>query len=577
MKLPRPNPKTRLISLGWLVASEIYKFLTSRQSVVLLGLGVVTSPLLAFVFAHLQTKKQETPTNGILFEALAISAMPYALVIAITSALNFSQELASSEIDLMRMVAPRRFQIALAKTFTNLLFAVLGSVIGLASSLLALRFRFGWSVNWPAETGDIWRYVFLQLASFALIALLASCLSFIARSPIEGTIHAVLLLLVLPSLLHFLPNPAFISLTSFAPIVCVQAIATAKGATPFTLQGIAASSLSSGQSLLVLLSWVFIYALIAGRFMLRESKRRNVKRQKSNAAWAYSANLTQLSKASKPFLSRLKSSLYVFGTDRLIQVFSASFIVISLAISIEQKISVLGHEFNGASPRTIALFEQSAYLTAPIQAQVLLIVFMGASMAIREYSWNFAQSQFLATPNRYRWVSARALAAVLGFMFLTLASIVLNLLVWLIDRNFEDFTQQESLNQIFWIVCHQVLAIGLSGLIAFSAGVLFVSAGVTLAFVSSLFILAPSVLQSLSDGFRQSGQQILSNLWTIFPVGFQAVRWLPEQSFMPQFLITGQLLINPSEELLIMTFWGVLVTALAFARVTNKSLKSYSL
>jgi hypothetical protein len=524
----------------------------------------------------LQTKKQETPTKGILFESLAISAIPYALVIAITSALNFSQELASSGIDLMRLVAPRRFHVALAKMFTNLLFAVLGCVLGLASSMLAVRFLFGWRVDWHFETGEIWRYFFLQLGSFALIALLASCLSFLARSPTEGTIHAVMLLLVLPSLLHFLPNLAFISLTSFAPIVCVQAIATAKGAKPFTLQGIDSSSLSSGQSLLVLLSWVILYGLIAGRFMLRETKRLNVKRQKSNQPWHHIANLIQLSKASKPLLSRLKSSFYVYGTDRLIQLFSASFIVISLAISIEQKISVLGQDFNGSSPRTISLFKQSAYLTAPVQAQVLLIAFMGASMAVREYSWNFAQSQFLATPNRSRWFSARTIAAVLGFMFLTLTSIVLNLLVWLIDKNFEDFAQQESLNQVFWILLHQMLTIGLSGLIAFSGGLLFVSAGVTLTFVSSLFMLAPSVLQSLSDGFRQSGKQILSNLWTIFPVGFQAVRWLPEQSFLPQFLITGQLLINPSEELLIMSFWAVLVTALAFARVTNKSLKSYS-
>lgn len=556
------------------VAAETYKFLTDRSAVFLAITAIVLPTFIAATYAWAKWQDAGKQPSLETYEGLAASVGSVAIVLGVMSIRVFAQEYLSDSVDTSRIMANRRFHRSFAKFVVSTIGPLAISFVGYSVSQAYLVWQTGGALAAPKSPAET--YIFLHIGpAVALFSILASLIAYFSSRQNQSLIIFASITAIVPTALASVPSGESFHLTSLSPIACLQAITTFAGAAPFTMMGLPPSDFSYITSLHILTGWCILVACLGYAKKAYANRASQQVRQRVEVSYnPFIFEKPGHPKPKHPLLLAVKSALFAQVSSRAFW-WSALALVIMSGYTTWLTVSSLLAEFESSTASTAEFSERLGQaLAAPIQAESLIMAVLGTQIGARWFSEGEITAQLLAIPRRTGWAISQMVANAITFVSVAVLASSLSAVIVAVASTFSIGVPNGFASQAGWFLWHAAIAVSACGLVGISIGLIAQSNALGTISTLAIFVILPSFFIILSQPLLASGNRPLGNLGVAFPFASAAVQWYPENSFVPQVLTTGQVLLNANQELGLLTSWLLITATIAIQRVRHHSAQS---
>ncbi|MBH0054280.1 hypothetical protein I6E74_08880 [Salinibacterium sp. SWN139] len=510
----------------------------------------------------------------ILFEAIALSALPVAFLAAILGVIAMSSEYAADVLSGSLTAVPRRWALIVAKVAPAMVLAFLTSITG-SSAAAWIAFVTLDSRGYLAASLRETTVVILSVAGGSvLFAILGIAAAAVSRSTAVAVLIVLGTVFLLPRLVLVVAGEAGLRLIDWLPASALQAMTTHEPAQAIATDMSPASSLTPGEGFLSLLvASVFALGLsivifsrrrlhsVIGAERVRKLllQRRRLRERPLRSSFAGVLRSESLKAFSTPAVRWLLALSWVANVWLACQWAGSS-------TPEQQQVSPLI-----SGDLELLTFSQVNFsIAAGLTLSHLLIAGVGAIIATADFSTGTIRPALTAVPHRGRLVLAKVIVSATATLIVMATSLIVAapLVVVILQR--QGYIPSLAEPIVALSIISGTLSLVLTAVIGCGVGIVVRSAAGTLLAIAATFIVFPYLLSWLQEPTARTPFVWFANISQLFPDPVEAAWIFSLNSSYQVFDEDNRMHFYSEQDMPMLVLWALGAVLLGWLRLRRR-------
>ncbi|WP_219948591.1 ABC transporter permease [Salinibacterium sp. M195] len=497
----------------------------------------------------------------ILFESIALGALPVAFFAAILGIISMSSEYTDDVLAGSLTAVPRRSLLLLAKAIPATALAGVITVVGSSAAAWIAAVTLESRGYLTAPWGDTVVVILSVAGGGALFTIVGISAAALVRTAVTAVLIVLGVVFLLPRLLMVVAGDVGLRVAGWLPAAALQALTTHPPAQAIALDGTVTSTLSPGEGLIALVIVAVILLGVSLLVFLRRRVHRVI--ASGGTRWAHpSRRHARRRLPGATFGGVLRSEALKALTMPAVRWLLALSWVVNVWLAYRWAAASTPEEHFPAPmvPGDLELvtFDQTYWsITAGLALSHFLIAGVGAVIMTSDFSTGNIRPALAAVPSRGRLILAKVVVAVGASLAVAITSLVVAAPLVTETLQRQGYTPSLFAPILFISIAKGCIALGLTAAIGSGLGILVRSAAGTLLTVASVFFVFPYLLAWLQEPTKGTPFVWFANISQLFPDPVEAAHSHAANEYYVVLDVENRLHFWPEHDMPMLVLWAV--------------------